>query len=73
MNANTTHGLTIDIDGKDVDGVVFGCERDEILGIFLCIRMRKSIGHKLRNFWIVGVLNQTFQIGKGPGSEAEGH
>jgi hypothetical protein len=22
---------------------------------------------------IVGVLNQTFQIGKGPGSEAEGH
>lgn len=35
--------------------------------------MRESIGHVLRNFWIVGVANQTINIGKGPRSQRECH
>lgn len=73
MNANATHCLAIYSYGKNVNGFIFGSERDECFAIFTGIGMRESIGHELCNLGIVGVLNQTFQIGKGPGSEAEGH
>ena len=62
MQAYSADCFTIEIDCKNVNGVIFCCECNECFSSLACIWMRKFIGHKFRNVDVVGILYQTIDV-----------